>query len=83
MKKLFLMAYVLLSSFTLLAQVDSTAFATGIGAIGQFVAIVAPKYSGLALALTGLISTMGTLTLAWLHRRKTVNKWKKEGKLKD
>lgn len=78
-----LFAYVMLSSFTLLAQVDSSLVVSGIKIVSEIAVIVAPKYSGVVVAITGLASSLATIILAFLHKRKTLRKWRKEGKLKD
>lgn len=85
MKKLLLIGYIVLSTSTLFATLDSSKFVNGWNTTGEtvhgVVSIVAPQYSGLVLALFGASSALISLIFAFLQRRATIKKWKENGKL--
>lgn len=82
MKKPLLIGYIMISSFTLFAQVDSTDILNGIDTIGKIAEVVAPKYSQVTVIATAIVSTVASFIIALVHRKKTVDKWIKSGKLK-
>lgn len=63
---------------------DSSQIINGINTGGQIIGAVAPaQYSGLIVALTGIISTITSFVIALLHRRKKLDNLKKDGLLLD
>lgn len=87
MKKILLIAYIVISTSTLFANIDSTKVITGIKttteAVAAVVNVVAPQYSALVVVVFGAISSIFSLTFAFFHRKTTLKKWKKEGKLNE
>jgi hypothetical protein len=87
MKKILLIAYIVLSTSTLFATIDSTKVITGINttaeAVTGIVSIVAPQYSALIVVVFGAVSSIFSLTFAFLHRKATLKKWKEQGKINE
>jgi hypothetical protein len=85
MKKIILSAYIAMSTTVLVAETytpDSATVVDTINTVGNVVAHVAPpKYSQLAIVVTGFLSSVATLIFAFINKRKTISKWEREGKL--
>lgn len=75
----------LLLSFTCfsfaIAQITDTTINNVIHLIGGGAQAVAPQYSGLILLLSSIATGVTTLIFSIIHRKHTINKWTKKGKI--